>query len=102
MASMPELSALNLEHNKFTGMIPTQYAVKVVVLRATRRRLKDYCWAGIICLGLFLGLLSLNPGSVNVSLVDNCLYMCPDTLYICHGGNQKSLLDCKKFGPMIP
>ncbi|MCE3216478.1 hypothetical protein HAX54_006664, partial [Datura stramonium] len=103
MASMPELSALNLEHNKFTGMIPTQYAVKVVVPRSHTASFERLLLGGNYLFGPIPGpLLSLKPGSVNVSLVDNCLYMCPDTLYICHGGNQKSLLDCKKFGPMIP
>ncbi|KAK4390748.1 hypothetical protein Sango_2138100 [Sesamum angolense] len=33
MAWMPKLSALSLEHNKFTGMIPPQYAMKTVVPR---------------------------------------------------------------------
>ncbi|CAN0919079.1 Probable inactive leucine-rich repeat receptor kinase XIAO [Linum grandiflorum] len=31
MALMPKLSALSLENNKFTGVIPTQYAVKAVL-----------------------------------------------------------------------
>nr|XP_018631567.1 LRR receptor-like serine/threonine-protein kinase GSO1 [Nicotiana tomentosiformis] len=103
MASMPKLSALNLEHNKFSGMIPTQYAVKVVVPRNNTSSFERLLLGGNYLFGPIPGpLLGLKPGSVNVSLVDNCLYMCPNTLYICHGGNQKSFLDCKKFRPMIP
>ncbi|KAI3464885.1 hypothetical protein Pfo_021548 [Paulownia fortunei] len=103
MACMPKLSALSLEHNKFTGMIPAQYAMKAVVpgpRTATFQRLLlggNYLFGPIP--GQFMG---LKPGTVNVSLVDNCLYRCPDTLFFCQGGDQKSLVDCKSFGPIIP
>ncbi|XP_055834772.1 LRR receptor-like serine/threonine-protein kinase RGI3 [Solanum dulcamara] len=103
LASMPELSALNLEHNKFSGMIPMQYAVKVVVPRNHTASFERLLLGGNYLFGPIPGpLLGLKPGSFDVSLVDNCLYMCPDTVYICHGGYQKSYLDCKTFGPMIP
>lgn len=98
---MPELSALNLEHNKFFGMIPIQYAIKVVVPRNHTTSLERLLLGGNYLFGPIPGpLLGLKPGSSNISLVDNCLYMCPDTVYICHGGYQKSFLDCKMFGPM--
>ncbi|KAK6792979.1 hypothetical protein RDI58_012060 [Solanum bulbocastanum] len=103
MASMPELSVLNLEHNKFNGVIPIQYAVKVLVPRNHTASFERLLLGGNYLFGPIPGpLLSLKPGSGNVSLVDNCLYKCPDSVYICHGVHQKSLLDCKKFGPMIP
>ena len=35
-------------------------------------------------------IMDLKPGSANVGCVDNCLYRCPGTFFICQGGNQKS------------
>ncbi|KAF3646731.1 putative aldehyde dehydrogenase family 3 member F1 [Capsicum annuum] len=103
MAAMPELSTLNLEHNKFSGMIPLQYAVKVVGPKKATALFERLLLGWNYLYGPIPGpLLGLRPGSVNVSLVGNCLFMCPNALYICHGGNQKSFLDCKKFGPRIP
>ncbi|KAK3424871.1 probable inactive leucine-rich repeat receptor kinase XIAO [Eucalyptus grandis] len=104
MAAMPRLSALSLEHNMFTGMIPSQYALRV----------REAAAGGTTAIGrLLLGgnylfgpipgpLVGLRPGSANVSLVDNCLYRCPDEFFFCRGGDQKSPADCKSFSPTIP
>ncbi|KAJ8772743.1 hypothetical protein K2173_027920 [Erythroxylum novogranatense] len=98
LGSMPELSALSLEHNKFTGMIPTQYALKAAVPSANSSRLERLLLGGNYLFGPVPDpLIHLKPGSSNVSLVDNCLYKCPDTFFFCLGGGQKSLVDCKSF-----
>ncbi|KAF8022766.1 hypothetical protein BT93_F0317 [Corymbia citriodora subsp. variegata] len=109
MGAMPRLSALSLEHNMFTGMIPSQYAL----------RLRDAAFQGrgsggtaaigrLLLAGNYLfgpipgPLIRLRPGLANVSLVDNCLYRCPDEFFFCQGGKQKSPVDCKSFNPTIP
>ncbi|KAL0314623.1 UNVERIFIED_CONTAM: hypothetical protein Sangu_2306700 [Sesamum angustifolium] len=103
MAWMPKLSALSLEHNKFTGMIPSQYAMKTVVPRTGTAPFQRLLLGGNYLFGPIPGqLMGLKPGSANVSLVDNCLYRCPDTLFFCQGGDQKSMVDCKTFGPIVP
>ncbi|KAB1203738.1 Leucine-rich repeat receptor-like serine/threonine-protein kinase BAM2 [Morella rubra] len=100
---MPKLSALSLEHNKFTGMIPTQYALRAAVPAARPSSFHRLLLDGNYLFGPIPdALMGLKPGSVNVSLIDNCLYRCPDTFFFCQGGDQKSLVDCKSFGPMIP
>lgn len=33
-------------------------------------------------------LMGMKPGFANVSLVDNCLYMCPEMFFFCQGGDQ--------------
>ncbi|CAO2834623.1 unnamed protein product [Amaranthus hypochondriacus] len=88
---LPKLSALSLEHNRFTGMIPSGYAVKLATTSFQRLLLGGNYLFGPIPVQL----KELKPGSVNVSLVDNCLYTCPKTFFFCHGGEQKSLIQCK-------
>ncbi|KAK6245490.1 hypothetical protein SCA6_008580 [Theobroma cacao] len=103
MASMPKLAALSLEHNKFTGMIPAQYALKAAVPRTNTSSFERLLLGGNYLFGPIPGpLLGLKPGSAQVSLADNCLYRCPDAFFFCQGGDQKSLVDCKSFGPAIP
>lgn len=103
MAWMPRLSALSLEHNKFTGMIPAQYARKAAVPGPGTASFRRLLLGWNYLFGPIPGqLMGLRPGSANVSLVDNCLYRCPDTLFFCRGGDQKSLVDCRSFGPAIP
>ncbi|XVF63762.1 hypothetical protein PTKIN_Ptkin09bG0112800 [Pterospermum kingtungense] len=101
---MPKLAALSLEHNKFTGMIPAQYALKAVVPAGnTSSSFERLLLGGNFLFGPIPGpLLGLRPGSAEISLVDNCLYRCPDTFFFCRGGYQKSLVDCKRFVPTIP
>lgn len=98
LANLPKLSALSLEHNMFTGMIPPGYVRKVATASFQRLLL-----GGNYLVGPIPGLLRwVRPGSANVSLVDNCLYTCPDTLFFCQGGVQKSLLQCKALRPRVP
>ncbi|GMY28322.1 MDIS1-interacting receptor like kinase 2-like [Fagus crenata] len=103
---MPKLSALSLEHNKFSGMIPTEYAMKAAASvhdGSGTSSFERLLLGGNYLFGLIpAALMGLKPGSVNVSLVDNCLFMCPDKFFFCQGGDQKSLVDCKSFWPMIP
>ncbi|KAK1433314.1 hypothetical protein QVD17_10224 [Tagetes erecta] len=103
MGRMPKLSALSLENNKFSGVIPTQYALKAVAeggfggLDPFERLLLG----GNYLFGLIPGpLLRLKSGSgVMIRLGDNCLYECPESFYFCGGGVQKSLMECKTFTP---
>ncbi|XP_074263631.1 uncharacterized protein LOC141586336 [Silene latifolia] len=95
---LPNLSALSLEHNRFTGMIPSGYAIKVATALFQRLLL-----GGNYLFGPIPGPLKrVKPGSVNVSLVDNCLFACPETYFFCKGGDQKSLLECKTSRHSIP
>ncbi|XP_076886282.1 receptor-like protein 32 [Bidens hawaiensis] len=107
MGWMPKLSALSLENNKFSGVIPTQYAVKAV----TEGELgvgpfERLLLGGNYLFGLIPGpFLQLKSGSsVTIRLGDNCLYECPESFYFCDGGVQKSLMECKTFSftPVIP
>ncbi|KAK3231721.1 hypothetical protein Dsin_003602 [Dipteronia sinensis] len=103
MTTMPKLSALSLEYNEFTGMIPSQYALKVAAPGANTSPFERLLLGGNYLFGLIPGpLMGMKPGSANVSLVDNCLYMCPETFFFCRGGDQKSVVDCKSFGTVIP
>ncbi|XP_030447047.2 leucine-rich repeat receptor-like kinase protein FLORAL ORGAN NUMBER1 [Syzygium oleosum] len=108
MAAMPTLSALSLEHNLFTGMIPSQYALRVRDAALGRRgggttEIGRLLLGGNYLFGPIPGpLMGLRPGSANVSLVDNCLYRCPNEFFFCQGGDQKSPADCKSFSPIIP
>ncbi|XP_021908164.1 MDIS1-interacting receptor like kinase 1 [Carica papaya] len=103
LALMPKLSALSLENNKFTGMIPTQYALKAVVPGSGVAPLERLLLGGNYLFGPIPSpLMVMKPGSANVRLVDNCLYRCPASFFFCQGGDQKSLMECKRFSPMIP
>ena len=100
MAMMPKLSSLSLENNMFSGMIPTQYAVKAVfpekgVSPFGRLLLGGNYLSG----GIPRPLLGLKPDSANVSLVNNCLYRCPRSFFFCQGGTQKPLAECKRIIP---
>ncbi|OMO84547.1 hypothetical protein COLO4_21977 [Corchorus olitorius] len=101
---MPKLSALSLEYNKFSGMIPAQYALKTVMSGsggiAPFARL---LLGGNYLFGPIPGpLLLLKPDSATVSLADNCLIRCPMRFFFCQGAYQKSLVECKRFSPVIP
>ncbi|WCJ35153.1 Leucine-rich repeat (LRR) family protein [Euphorbia peplus] len=103
LGSMPKLSALNLEHNRFTGMIPAEYALRAVTRRRKTSSFERLLLGGNYLFGPIPGpLMILKRGTANVSLVDNCLYRCPETFFFCQGGDQKSLMDCKSIWPAIP
>lgn len=105
MGLMPRLSALTLENNKFSGFIPVQYAMKFLV-PGTGQGVEPF--ERLLLGGNYLfgpipdPFLDLKAGSVTVRLGDNCLYRCPLRLFFCGGGVQKSLMECKAFGPIIP
>ncbi|CAN4083368.1 unnamed protein product [Withania somnifera] len=104
MGLMPKLSSLSLENNKLSGMIPTQYALKMVFPgQAGVMPFERLLLGGNYLFGAIPGpMLDLKPGSVRVRLGDNCLYRCPLRLFLCEGGEQKSLSECQALGPIIP
>lgn len=101
---MPKLSSLSLENNKFTGMIPTQYAIRAVLPGTGFSQFERLLLGGNYLFGPIPGPLMKvrDPGSVTVQLGRNCLYRCPLRLFFCEGGVQKSLVECKIFGPVVP
>lgn len=103
MGRMPRLSSLSLENNKLSGMIPAQYAVKAVLPDQGVAPFQRLLLGGNYLLGLIPSpLLQLKPGSATVRLGDNCLYRCPMSFFFCDGGVQKSLMECKTVGPVVP
>ncbi|GMH06514.1 hypothetical protein Nepgr_008354 [Nepenthes gracilis] len=100
---MPKLSALSLENNRFTGLIPTQYALKTVAPEPNIAPFERLLLGGNYLIGpIPYPLLGLKPGSANVDLAGNCLFRCPTIFFFCQGGDQKSLMECKSFAPVIP
>lgn len=103
MGLMPKLSALSLENNKFSGVIPMQYALKAVAEGSSGGvdPFERLLLGGNYLFGLIPGpLLQLKSGSgVMIRLGDNCLYECPESFYFCGGGVQKSLMECRTFTP---
>ncbi|KAL2532448.1 Leucine-rich repeat (LRR) family protein [Abeliophyllum distichum] len=107
MGFMPKLSALSLENNKFSGMIPIQFALKVLAVGSGSNsglaQFERLLLGGNYLLGPIPGpFLELESGSVKVQLGNNCLYRCPVRWFFCEGGAQKSLMECRAFGPIIP
>lgn len=104
MGLMPKLSALSLENNSFTGMIPTQYALKTVLPEPGIAPFGRLLLGGNYLFGPIPDpLMRMVTGSANVNLDDNCLFVCPSTLFFCKGGDQKSLVECRNsIGPFIP
>ncbi|XP_051123948.1 LRR receptor-like serine/threonine-protein kinase ERL2 [Andrographis paniculata] len=102
MAAIPKLSSLSLEQNKLTGIIPNPYAKKAAFPQPGTASFQRLLLGGNYLYGLIPGqFLALKPGSINMSLADNCLYMCPNSFYFCRGGNQKSWQDCKRLYPTV-
>lgn len=101
MGLMPRLSALSLENNEFTGPIPSEFVMKV--LSPGSGQLERLLLGGNYLFGAIPGgFLDLKAGSLTVRLGDNCLYRCPVRFFFCEGGVQKSLTQCRAFGPIIP
>ncbi|XVF59724.1 hypothetical protein PTKIN_Ptkin07bG0298600 [Pterospermum kingtungense] len=105
MPLMPMLSALSLENNRFSGMIPAQYALKTVLPPGSGgiAPFARLLLGGNYLFGPIPGpLLVLKPDTATVSLADNCLIRCPLRFFFCQGSDQKSLIECKRFSPVIP
>ncbi|XP_075491584.1 uncharacterized protein LOC142529818 [Primulina tabacum] len=105
MGLMPRLSALSLENNKFVGLIPAQYVLKVLAAGSGQdvAQFERLLLGGNYLFGPIPGpFLDLKPGSVTVRLGNNCLYRCPVRWFFCEGGAQKSLMECRGFGAIIP
>lgn len=105
---LPRLSSLSLEQNKLSGMIPAQYALKGSgsgsgpgrVGENPSSQFERLLLGGNYLFGAIPGpFLKVEPGSVTIRLGDNCLYRCPRKFAVCQGGEQKTLSECKAFGP---
>ncbi|PSS21372.1 Leucine-rich repeat receptor-like protein kinase [Actinidia chinensis var. chinensis] len=101
---MPRLSGLNLENNNFSGMIPTQYAIRAFFPGYGVSQFERVLLGGNYLFGPIPGPLMKvrDPGSVTVRLGGNCFYRCPMSFFFCEGGQQKSTMECRSIGPMIP
>lgn len=103
MGLMPQLSALSLENNKLSGFIPTLYATRVFLPGHGLAQLERLLLGGNYIYGAIPSQwLDLKAGSVTVRLGDNCFYRCPLRYFLCEGGLQKSISECKAFSPIIP
>ncbi|KAK4791725.1 hypothetical protein SAY86_032138 [Trapa natans] len=104
MSLLPKLSALSMENNLMSGMIPTEYAIRAAIPGPGVAQLGRLLLGGNYLFGPIPGpFLGMSADSVvNVSLADNCLYRCPGSFFFCQGATQKSLMECKRFGPIIP
>ncbi|GAB2224415.1 hypothetical protein Droror1_Dr00005174 [Drosera rotundifolia] len=103
MGLMPKLSALSLENNRYIGLIPTLYGLKVAMPEPGVAPFERLLLGGNYLVGPIPGLfMGLKPGTVNVNLVDNCLFQCPAAFFFCQGGEQKPLSQCRSFAPVIP
>ncbi|MQM06887.1 hypothetical protein Taro_039720 [Colocasia esculenta] len=106
--AMPKLTALSLEENLFTGMIPTEYAVRVAGARAGAGADGATPLARLMLAGNYLygpipsPLTGVKEGEATVSLADNCLFRCPDAFFFCQGADQKQPSTCRDFNPVIP
>ncbi|KAK9136269.1 hypothetical protein Syun_015599 [Stephania yunnanensis] len=102
LGMMPRLAVLSLENNMFTGMIPPQYAVKAVFPVEGASSFERLLLGGNYLFGpIPRALLNLKPGNANVSLVDNCLFRCPQSYFFCRGAVQKSSVACRSFGLVL-
>ncbi|CAH2069808.1 unnamed protein product [Thlaspi arvense] len=100
---LPKLSALSLEKNSFSGMIPTQYVWKTVSPGSGYAGFQRLLLGGNYLFGVVPGpLMTLKPGSRNVQLEGNCFSWCPATFFFCRGQEQRSLTECRKFSRVIP
>lgn len=102
-ALLPRLASLSLEENRLVGMLPVEYALKVVFPSGGVARLERLLLGGNYLFGgIPSALMALDAGEVNVRLVDNCFYRCPPVFFFCQGGQQKSYQECKRFNHFIP
>ncbi|KAJ0246142.1 Leucine-rich repeat-containing protein [Hirschfeldia incana] len=102
---LPKLSALSLENNGFSGMVPRQYVWRTVLSPPGSGFVgfQRLLLGGNFLFGVVPGpLMGLEPGSVNLQLAGNCFSWCPDTLFFCQGREQRSLTECRKFRRVIP
>ncbi|XP_020084940.1 probable LRR receptor-like serine/threonine-protein kinase At4g20940 [Ananas comosus] len=99
---MPRLAAVGLEGNRFVGVIPPQYALRVAGLG-----LGEWApFARLMLAGNYLigpipsPMEGLKEGSAVVTLADNCLLRCPPQVYFfCQGLPQKPAATCRAFNP---
>ncbi|KAG0458895.1 hypothetical protein HPP92_022023 [Vanilla planifolia] len=98
---MPRLAAVVLEGNRFIGMIPGTYAMRVAGIPGWVPFAR-LLLAGNYLYGPIPEMIQRMEGTAMVSLADNCLFRCPEELSFCAGGQQKSATTCRDFNPMIP
>ncbi|KAJ7259191.1 hypothetical protein O6H91_16G090100 [Diphasiastrum complanatum] len=98
LVEMKRLSALSLRHNFLSGAIPIEYGLKAVASLIGAQPLMRLYLDGNYLMGeIPAPFLTIIPGGIAASFVDNCLLSCPLTLPFCQGGSQKSHSQCKDF-----
>ena len=109
MRKMPKLAALSMEENMLTGFIPVEYAARVAGasvsggVAAEEAQLSRLLLAGNYFYGpVPAPLTAVKEGDAIVRLGDNCLAICPTSIFFCRGRGQKLLSVCRHFDPFIP
>ncbi|CAA6673680.1 unnamed protein product [Spirodela intermedia] len=108
LTAMPRLTALVLEDNRLSGMIPLEYALRVVAGlvgggAAGVAPLARLVLAGNYLCGPIPGpLTAMKEGDALVSLANNCLLSCPEIFFFCQGAAQKQPQVCHIFNPLVP
>ena len=98
IAAMPRLTSLVLEKNRLSGVIPVEYAIKVMAVGVPS--LERLVLSGnYLCGFIPTPFMGLKEGDVTVDLADNCLASCPDILFFCRGAAQKEPNLCRLFNP---
>lgn len=100
--AMPRLASVGLDRNRFTGGIPSQYAVRVAAGEATEKWVpfaRLMLQGNFLCGALPSQMRQLKEGSAAVSLADNCLLTCPQYFFFCQGAPQKNHAICPKCDP---
>ncbi|XP_062221053.1 probable inactive leucine-rich repeat receptor kinase XIAO [Phragmites australis] len=104
LGTMPRLVAVALDRNRFVGVIPDQYAVRVAAEEATEQWVpfaRLMLQGNYLCGALPSQMRQLKEGDAVVSLADNCLPRCPHKFFFCQGVPQKSHAACPKCDTAI-
>lgn len=108
VTAMPRLTALVLEDNRLSGMIPLEYALRVVAGLVGGGAVGVAPLARLVLAGNYLcgpipgPLTAVKEGDALVSLADNCLLSCPEIFFFCQGAAQKRPQVCHVFNPLVP
>uniref|UniRef100_A0A0D9VIW6 Leucine-rich repeat-containing N-terminal plant-type domain-containing protein n=1 Tax=Leersia perrieri TaxID=77586 RepID=A0A0D9VIW6_9ORYZ len=102
VAAMPRLAVVGLDRNRFTGGVPSQYAVRAAADGPNEKWVpfvRLMLQGNFLCGALPSQLRQLKDDGAVVSLADNCLLKCPHKFSFCRGVPQKSNATCPKCFP---